>query len=177
MDDETSSTTPVDALASGSRAGQGSAPVKKQVQLVGAPPVYHGAGRKEEPPRGAQSDDDDDDVEDEEQAEGSESFKQEEEKARTVAEGELKDEDLLAEFDEDADVSSQTRPVHVMARKSTAEVVDLPESILNYHPLLPLRLSCTDHSLDSSTLNDEVSSQDVSVQIQQNAQGSLFATE
>jgi hypothetical protein len=86
--------------ASSSRAKPEGVP-RKQVQLVGAPPVFHGAGRKAEPSRGAESEDEDDQVEEEDdkgQEEG-------EEKTRVVREGEIADEDLLASLDDDEDVS------------------------------------------------------------------------
>ncbi|UZJ52543.1 hypothetical protein CBS101457_001863 [Exobasidium rhododendri] len=100
MDGDKTILQPSEAQASSSsRAAAEGTPIKKQVQLVGAPPVFHGAGRKAEPSRGAQSDDDDEEEQVEEDGAGQDG----EDKARTVEAGEINDEDLLAEFDEDED--------------------------------------------------------------------------
>lgn len=81
--------------------GKTSGTVTKRVQVVGAPPAFHGTGRKEEEPRKA-ADSDEEEEQPDEDALGIDS----DDKTRTVGDGEVKDEDLLAEFDEDEDVSS-----------------------------------------------------------------------
>lgn len=70
----------------------------KKVQVVGQPPAFHGTGRKEETKAAAGSDDEE---EPDEETLGQES----DDKTRVTGDGEVKDEDLLAEFDEDEDVS------------------------------------------------------------------------
>ena len=95
---------PLAGQASGSNAAATEGPPRKQVQVVGAPPVYHGAGRKEEPLRGAGSDDDDDDDDDEEEGEGNDAG-QEQKAEEAGSDREISDEDLLAEFEDDENVS------------------------------------------------------------------------
>jgi hypothetical protein len=70
----------------------------KKVQVVGQPPAFYGTGRKEETKAAAGSDDEEEPDED---TLGQES----DDKTRVTGDGEVKDEDLLAEFDEDEDVS------------------------------------------------------------------------
>lgn len=88
------------AQVNGNGSGSSGAVVTKRVQVVGAPPPFHGAGRKDEEPRKAAESDDD-----EEQPDDDVLGIDGDDKTRTVGDGEVKDEDLLAEFDEDEDVS------------------------------------------------------------------------
>lgn len=94
---------PLEGQASGSNSAATEGPPRKQVQVVGAPPVYHGAGRKEEPLRDAGSEDDDDD---DDEGEGEDNDAGQDEKVEEAgSDREIPDEDLLAEFDDDENVS------------------------------------------------------------------------
>lgn len=93
--------TPINGVDSGSAA------VTKRVQVVGAPPPFYGAGRKEEETRQAAESDNEDEEQPDDDVLGIDGA----DKTRTVGDGEVKDEDLLAEFDEDEDVSRVSFPL------------------------------------------------------------------
>lgn len=99
-------------IASGENAHLNGSSSGKRVQVVGEPPAFHGVGRKQEPSRGAESDEEE---EEQQQLDENTIEKENEDKTRTVGDGEVKDEDLLAEFDEDEDVRG--RAIHSTREK------------------------------------------------------------